>query len=54
MYPESGTDVVIDHDLILVWSNEKRLITGADILGRLLHGIARRDNQNSNAGMLAS
>lgn len=33
---------MIDEDLILVWTRtEKRIITGADILGRLLHGIAR-------------
>ena len=31
---------VIDHDLILVWTKaEKRVITGADILDRLLKGI---------------
>ncbi len=29
----------IDHDLILLWSNQRRIITGADILGRLLKGI---------------
>jgi metal transporter CNNM len=37
--PETAEDDVIDHDVILVWSNEKRVITGADILGRLLRGI---------------
>ena len=40
--PETAEDDVIDHDVILVWSDEKRLITGADILGRLLRGIATR------------
>jgi CBS domain containing-hemolysin-like protein len=34
-------DDVIDEDLILVWGRERRIITGADILGRLLRGIAR-------------
>jgi hypothetical protein len=29
---------VIDHDIILVWGPKKRVITGADILGRLLKG----------------
>lgn len=39
---ERGGDDVIDQDLILVWTAaEKRIITGADILGRLLRGIAR-------------
>ena len=35
----TGTDV-IDRDIILVWAkDEKKVITGADILGRLLKGI---------------
>ncbi len=33
-------DNVIDNDVILVWAEEKRVITGADILGRLMRGIA--------------
>lgn len=41
--PETAEDYVIDHDVILVWSDEKRvIITGADILGRLLKGIVVR------------
>jgi hypothetical protein len=41
--PESSADDVVDHDIILVWGAEKkRIITGADILGRLLRGIAMR------------
>lgn len=37
-------DDVIDQDLILLWtSSEKRVLTGADILGRLLRGIATRE-----------
>ena len=39
---KAGDDDVIDNDLILIWSSEKRVITGTDILGRLLHGIATR------------
>jgi metal transporter CNNM len=38
--PEHPGDDVIDHDLILVWGTQKRIITGADLLGRLLRGIA--------------
>jgi|SRR5690242_6709847 len=38
-------DDVIVHDLILVWNAEKRMITGGDILGRLLRGIASREVQ---------
>jgi metal transporter CNNM len=39
--PERSGDDVIDHDLILVWSTQKRIITGSDLLGRLLRGIAQ-------------
>jgi len=38
--PERPEDDVIDHDLILLWGEHKRIITGADLLGRLLRGIA--------------
>jgi hypothetical protein len=39
--PEHPGDDVIEHDLILVWGAQKRIITGADLLGRLLRGIAK-------------
>ena len=45
VYPKSTVDDVIDNDLILLWAEEKRVITGADILGRLLRGIALRDSR---------
>jgi metal transporter CNNM len=45
--PKSAGDDVIDNDLILIWSKEKRVISGADILGRLLRGITVRDIQQS-------
>ena len=38
--PESAGDDVVDDDVILLWSDERRVLTGADILGRLLRGIA--------------
>jgi metal transporter CNNM len=38
--PEQPGDDVIKHDLILVWGPQKRIITGSDLLGRLLRGIA--------------
>jgi metal transporter CNNM len=42
--PEDIEDDVIDHDLVLIWTTEhKRIITGADILGRLLRGIVKRN-----------
>ena len=40
---ESAVDDAIDNDLILIWSHHKRVITGTDILGRLLRGISHRE-----------
>jgi len=40
--PQEPADDVIDDDLILIWGEQKRVITGSDILGRLLRGIATR------------
>ena len=37
--PETPEDDVIDQDIVLLWSEKKQIITGADILGRLLRGI---------------
>ena len=48
--PEHPDDDVIDNDLILVWGDEKRIITGADLLGRLLRGIVTQDaDRNSTS-----
>ena len=41
--PEHPGDDIIDNDLILIWGKQKRIITGADLLGRLLRGIALRE-----------
>jgi hypothetical protein len=38
--PERPDDDVIHHDMILVWGAQRRIITGSDLLGRLLRGIA--------------
>ena len=43
--PERPGDDVIDNDMILVWGAQKRIITGADLLGRLLRGIATVEEQ---------
>jgi len=41
--PEAAEDDVIDNDVVLVWSEYKKvIITGADILGRLMRGIVTR------------
>lgn len=42
VHPENKADDVIDHDIVLVWEKDKRIITGADILGRLFRGVVRR------------
>lgn len=41
--PSHGEDDVVENDVLLIWGDEKRLISGTDILGRLLRGIVRRD-----------
>jgi hypothetical protein len=52
--PERPDDDVIDNDLILVWGAQKRIITGADLLGRLLRDIvtvdARQGTPAANEG----
>jgi len=40
--PPPRGNKVIDQDVILLWGDTKRVITGGDILGRLMEGIARR------------
>jgi len=37
--PQRIADDVIHHDMILVWGAHKRVITGADLLRRLLRDI---------------
>ena len=39
--PGKSGDDVIDKDVILFWGDQKRVITGSDILGRLLRGIVK-------------
>jgi metal transporter CNNM len=34
-------DDVIKKDIILLWGDKKQIITGSDILGRLLRGITK-------------
>ncbi len=38
---KTGTEV-IDHDVILLWNKNPRIISGTDILGRLFRGIGMR------------
>jgi metal transporter CNNM len=51
--PKRPEDDVIDNDLILVWGDEKRIITGADLLGRLLRGIVMQDARQDLAGAVS-
>ena len=37
---ERSEDDVIDNDVVVLWGDQPRIITGADILGRLLRGIS--------------
>lgn len=45
--PERPDDDVIDNDLILVWGAQRCIITGSDLLGRLLRGIAILEAENA-------
>ena len=40
--PAPSGDHVITNDTILLWTSQPRLVTGADLLGRLLRGIVKR------------
>ncbi len=39
--PASMGDTIVGDDVILLWTDEPRIVTGTDILGRLLRGIGR-------------
>ena len=43
VYPVHHGDDVVDEDVIILWGEEKRIITGSDILGRLLRGIVQNE-----------
>jgi hypothetical protein len=45
VHPEHEEDDVIDQDIVVVWTSEsRRIITGSDILGRLLRGIVSEEH----------
>jgi hypothetical protein len=44
VHSERPGDDVIDQDIILFWDKQKRVITGSDILGRLLRGIVKQES----------
>ncbi|TVQ21746.1 MAG: DUF21 domain-containing protein [Spirochaetaceae bacterium] len=39
--PGPAEDDVVDNDVILLWADTPRIVTGTDILGRLLRGIVK-------------
>jgi metal transporter CNNM len=47
--PERPGDDVVDEDLILVWAETRRVITGGDLLGRLLRGIVKVEKGQDRA-----
>lgn len=47
--PQSPEDDVVDEDFILLWGGQKRVITGSDILGRLLRGISHREPAHADS-----
>jgi metal transporter CNNM len=52
--PETPGDDLIEHDLILVWHKQRRIITGSDLLGRLLRGIATVEKPAASRTNLAT
>jgi metal transporter CNNM len=40
--PGEPTEDIVEDDIILLWGEHPRVVTGSDILGRLLRGIARK------------
>lgn len=45
---DSPGDHLISDDTVLLWTDQPRLITGADLLGRLLRGIVQRARKNQD------
>jgi len=39
--PKQHGDDLVENDVILLWGDERRIITGGDVLGRLFRGIVR-------------
>jgi len=44
--PQSKEDNVITYDVILIWDDNPRVVTGTDLLGRLMRGIVEHAPQN--------
>ena len=48
VHPERSDDDVIDRDIFIFWGSHKRIITGSDILGRLMRGIVQNQGAAFN------
>ena len=46
-------DDVLDEDVILLWGDERRILTGSDVLGRLLRGIVEAEPRKVSMRALA-
>jgi len=44
--PNTKEDTVITYDVILIWDEHPRVVTGTDLLGRLMRGIVKHAAQN--------
>jgi metal transporter CNNM len=52
--PAHGEDDVLEEDILLLWGDERRVITGTDLLGRLLRGVVRRGAVPGGEGLRTS
>ena len=43
VHAHHAEDDVVDEDIILLWGEERRILTGSDLLGRLLRGVVQRE-----------
>lgn len=49
VHPIRSNDDVVDEDIVIYWGVTRRVITGSDILGRLLRGIVKKKNIQPHA-----
>lgn len=46
--PQHEEDDVIDEDVVLLWGEERKIITGSDLLGLMMRGIAQNHEIREN------
>jgi metal transporter CNNM len=49
LFSDEDCEDLLENDVILLWGERPRIITGTDILGRLLRGIAKRSTRPATA-----